>query len=120
MRQQHAVVTGHWQDKQARTHWLLDAQEPCPKQDTRHLKVCRFGDNMRYEVAVTDSDKVAAQIKFGFSVNTWAVGDLVQVVNSISDGEINALIDEYESTYTMTAATQGHIQRSERTGSSPY
>ncbi|MDI5419230.1 hypothetical protein MJI12_27610, partial [Salmonella enterica subsp. enterica serovar Kentucky] len=41
------------------------------------LKVCRFGDNMR-EVAVTDGDKVAAQIKFGFSVNTWAVGDLVQ------------------------------------------
>lgn len=39
------------------------------KQDTRHLKVCRFGDNMR-EVAVTDGDKVAAQIKFGFSVNT--------------------------------------------------
>lgn len=45
------------------------------KQDTRHLKVCRFGDNMR-EVAVTDGDKVAAQIKFGFSVNTggWRSG----------------------------------------------
>ena len=71
------------------------------KQDTRHLKVCRFGDNMR-EVAVTDGDKVAAQIKFGFSVNTWAVGDLVQVVNSISDGDVNALVDEYESCYTMT------------------
>lgn len=52
------------------------------------------------EVAVTDGDKVAAQIKFGFSVNTWAVGDLVQVVNSIGDGDINALIDEYESSYT--------------------
>ncbi len=50
----------------------------------RHLKVCRFGDSMR-EVALTDGDKVAAQIRFGFSVNTWAVGDLVQVVNSISD-----------------------------------
>ncbi len=42
------------------------------------------------EVAVTDGDKVAAQIKFGFSVNTRAVGDLVQVVNSISDGDISA------------------------------
>ncbi len=71
------------------------------KQDTRHLKVCRFGDNMR-EVAVTDGDKVAAQIKFGFSVNTWAVGDLVQVVNSISDGDISALVDEYESSYRLT------------------
>lgn len=46
----------------------LDARA-VSKQDTRHLKVCRFGDNMR-EVAVTDGDKVAAQIKFGFSVNT--------------------------------------------------
>lgn len=80
------------------------------KQDTRHLKVCRFGDNMR-EVAVTDGDKVAAQIKFGFSVNTWAVGDLVQVVNSISDGDVNALVDEYESSYTMTPATQIHGEK---------
>lgn len=82
----------------------------CSKQDTRHLKVCRFGDNMR-EVAVTDGDKVAAQIKFGFSVNTWAVGDLVQVVNSISDGDVNALVDEYESCYTMTPATQIHGEK---------
>ncbi|VTO18617.1 L-arabinose isomerase [Klebsiella variicola] len=75
----------HWQDKEAHQRiggWMRQAVS---KQDTRHLKVCRFGDNMR-EVAVTDGDKVAAQIKFGFSVNTWAVGDLVQVVNSISDG----------------------------------
>lgn len=60
------------------------------------------------EVAVTDGDKVAAQIKFGFSVNARAVGDLVQVVNSIGDGDINALIDEYESSYTLTPATQIH------------
>ena len=110
MRQQHAVVTGHWQDKQAHERIGSWMRQAVSKQDTRHLKVCRFGDNMR-EVAVTDGDKVAAQIKFGFSVNTWAVGDLVQVVNAISDGEINALIDEYESTYTMTAATQVHGEK---------
>ncbi|MFP1452651.1 hypothetical protein ACLB1N_18095 [Escherichia coli] len=46
----------------------------------------------------TDGDKVAAQIKFGFSVNTWAVGDLVQVVNSISDGDVNALVDDKAAT----------------------
>ncbi len=56
-----------------KTHWLW-MRQAVSKQDTRHLKVVRFGDNMR-EVAVTDGDKVAAQIKFGFSVNTWAVGD---------------------------------------------
>lgn len=107
MRQQHAVVTGHWQDKQAHERIGSWMRQAVSKQDTRHLKVCRFGDNMR-EVAVTDGDKVAAQIKFGFSVNTWAVGDLVQVVNSISDGDVNALVDEYESCYTMTPATQIH------------
>ncbi len=47
----------------------------------------------------------------GFSVNTWAVGDLVQVVNSISDGDVNALVDEYESCYTMTPATQIHGEK---------
>jgi L-arabinose isomerase len=86
MRQQHSVVTGHWQDKEAHQRIGAWMRQAVSKQDTRHLKVCRFGDNMR-EVAVTDGDKVAAQIKFGFSVNTWAVGDLVQVVNAVSDGK---------------------------------
>ena len=107
MRQQHSVVTGHWQDKEAHQRIGAWMRQAVSKQDTRHLKVCRFGDNMR-EVAVTDGDKVAAQIKFGFSVNTWAVGDLVQVVNAVSDGEISALIDEYESSYRLTPAVQIH------------
>ena len=105
MRQQHAVVTGHWQDGQAQKRIGSWMRQAVSKQDTRHLKVVRFGDNMR-EVAVTDGDKVAAQIKFGFSVNTWAVGDLVQVVNDISDGDVNALVDEYESSYRLTPAAQ--------------
>ncbi|STV96225.1 L-arabinose isomerase [Klebsiella michiganensis] len=107
MRQQHSVVTGHWQDKEAHQRIGAWMRQAVSKQDTRHLKVCRFGDNMR-EVAVTDGDKVAAQIKFGFSVNTWAVGDLVQVVNAVTDGEISALVDEYESSYRLTPAVQIH------------
>jgi L-arabinose isomerase len=105
MRQQHAVVTGHWQDGKAQQRIGSWMRQAVSKQDTRHLKVVRFGDNMR-EVAVTDGDKVAAQIKFGFSVNTWAVGDLVQVVNEISDGDVSALVDEYESSYRLTPAAQ--------------
>ena len=61
MRQQHSVVTGHWQDKEAHQRIGAWMRQAVSKQDTRHLKVCRFGDNMR-EVAVTDGDKVAAQI----------------------------------------------------------
>ena len=105
MRQQHAVVTGHWQDGKAQQRIGAWMRQAVSKQDTRHLKVVRFGDNMR-EVAVTDGDKVAAQIKFGFSVNTWAVGDLVQVVNEVSDGDVSAMVDEYESSYRLTPAAQ--------------
>lgn len=53
------------------------------------------------EVVVIDGDKVVVQIKFGFFVNIWVVGDLVQVVNFISDGDVNVLVDEYESCYIM-------------------
>lgn len=105
MRQQHSVVTGYWKDPQAHQRIGSWMRQAVSKQETRHLKVVRFGDNMR-EVAVTDGDKVAAQIKFGFSVNTWGVGDLVAVVNEISNGDVSALVDEYESTYRLTPAAQ--------------
>ncbi|MEN3753578.1 L-arabinose isomerase [Mangrovibacter yixingensis] len=105
MRQQHSVVTGHWQDSEAHKRIGSWMRQAVSKQNTRHIKVARFGDNMR-EVAVTDGDKVAAQIKFGFSVNYYAVGDLVSVVNAVSQGDINALVDEYESSYRLSAAAQ--------------
>ncbi|WP_312803078.1 L-arabinose isomerase [Atlantibacter hermannii] len=105
MRQQQSVVTGYWKDPQAHQRIGSWMRQAVSKQETRHLKVVRFGDNMR-EVAVTDGDKVAAQIKFGFSVNTWGVGDLVAVVNEISNGDISALVDEYESSYRLTPAAQ--------------
>jgi L-arabinose isomerase len=73
------------------------------KHKMKTMKVARFGDNMRY-VAVTDGDKVSAEMKFGFEVNTYPVGDLVKVINQISDAEINQLIKEYEATYQMMAS----------------
>lgn len=114
MRLQHSVVTGHWQDKEAQKRLGAWVRQAVSKQDTRQLKVARFGDNMR-EVAVTEGDKVAAQIKFGFSVNTWGVGDLVAVVNEVSEGDINALIDEYESSYRLTAAAQVNGDKRQKT-----
>ena len=58
---------------------------------------------MRF-VAVTDGDKVEAELKFGFSVNTYGIGDLVTVINAVSETEINVLVAEYEATYTMDAS----------------
>lgn len=103
MRLPHSTIAGHWQDKTAQERigkWMRAA---AAKQASSQLKVARFGDNMR-EVAVTEGDKVAAQIQFGYAVNGWGVGDLVEVINGISDGDVNALVDEYESLYDFTPA----------------
>jgi L-arabinose isomerase len=69
--------------------------------DWQTAKFCRFGDNMR-EVAVTEGDKVAAQMKFGFSVNGYGVGDLVKLVNAVSEKDIDALVKTYEATYEIS------------------
>ncbi|MEU4557941.1 L-arabinose isomerase [Actinoplanes sp. NPDC023936] len=67
----------------------------------RTLKLARFGDNMR-DVAVTEGDKVEAQLRFGVSVNTYGVNDLVAVVDQIGDEEIDKLVKEYADTYEIS------------------
>jgi L-arabinose isomerase len=66
----------------------------------RTLKLARFGDNMR-DVAVTEGDKVEAQLRFGVSVNTYGVNDLVQVVDQVLDTEIDKLVGEYADIYDI-------------------
>ncbi|MDR0818478.1 MAG: L-arabinose isomerase [Oscillospiraceae bacterium] len=68
---------------------------------SRNLKVMRFGDNMR-EVAVTEGDKVESQIKLGWQVNTWSVGQLVEYMDSVTDSEIAAKLAEYRRKYTFS------------------
>ena len=94
------VVVGHWQDTavlESIGSWMGTAAAVI---ESRNLKVARFGDNMR-EVAVTEGDKVEAQIKFGWSINGYGIGDLVQRMNDISDAEVNALLEEYAETYDI-------------------
>jgi L-arabinose isomerase len=97
------VVVGHWSEtgvKERIGGWMRTAAAFI---EGRRLKVARFGDNMR-EVAVTEGNKVGAQIQFGWSVNTYGVGDLVQRVNDVSESELNALMDEYAETYDIVEA----------------
>jgi L-arabinose isomerase len=68
--------------------------------ESKFLKVVRFGDNMR-QVAVTEGDKVEAEIKFGWAINFHAVGDLVEVVNAVSEEDVNALVEEYKTIYNI-------------------
>ena len=70
--------------------------------DWQGAKFARFGDNMR-QVAVTDGDKVEAEMKFGYSVNGYGVGDLVKVINAVSDAEIDKLVSEYADSYVLQA-----------------
>ena len=64
------------------------------------LRLARFGDNMR-DVAVTEGDKVEAQLRFGVSVNTYGVNDLVDAVSAVSDSGISVLVKEYEDVYRV-------------------
>jgi L-arabinose isomerase len=103
MRLNRKVVVGHWKDAvvlERLNTWLRAA---CGWHDLQGAKFCRFGDNMR-QVAVTEGDKVEAEIKFGYSVNGYGLGDLVKVINEASDSEISKLTAEYEGKYNVVAA----------------
>ncbi|MGI6325701.1 MAG: L-arabinose isomerase [Saccharofermentanales bacterium] len=94
------IVVGFWQDERVHRQlggWMRSA---VGAQLCRELKVVRFGDNMR-QVAVTEGDKVEAQIKLGWQVNTWPVGDLVSQIDQVPDQDVDDLLDEYKRTYTM-------------------
>ena len=64
----------------------------------QNLKVARFGDNMR-QVAVTEGNKVSAQIQFGYEANAYGLGELTEAVQSVSDADVARMLDEYASTY---------------------
>ncbi|HMO60875.1 MAG TPA: L-arabinose isomerase [Ferruginibacter sp.] len=103
MRLRRKVVVGHWQDPVVIQRINAWARAAAGWHDWQGAKFVRFGDNMRY-VAVTDGDKVEAELKFGFSVNTHGIGDLVKVINEISDAEVDKLIKEYEDSYVVVDA----------------
>jgi L-arabinose isomerase len=101
MRLNRKVVVGHWQDENVQQRINVWLRAAAGWHDWQKAKFCRFGDNMR-QVAVTEGDKVEAELKFGYSVNTYGVGDLVKVINDVSDANIDALLGEYEQQYSLT------------------
>ena len=70
------------------------------RQESSHVRVARFADNMR-NVAVTEGDKVEAQMKFGWEVDAYPVNELAEYVKAVPKGDITALVDEYYSKYTI-------------------
>jgi len=106
------TVAGHVSDPAVTARIGGWARAALGRAELRALKVARFGDNMR-DVAVTEGDKVAAQLQLGTSVNTWGVNDLVAVVDSIADERVTALAAEYEDSYLVAAELRTAGERHE-------
>ncbi|HEY8782928.1 MAG TPA: L-arabinose isomerase [Mucilaginibacter sp.] len=100
MRLNRKVVVGHWEHVDVLSQIGAWSRVAAGWHDWQGARFVRFGDNMRF-VAVTDGDKVEAELKFGYSVNTHGVGDLVKVINEISDAETDKLMAEYEEKYAV-------------------
>ncbi|MCI9113357.1 MAG: L-arabinose isomerase [Oscillibacter sp.] len=98
LRKPRKVIAGFWQDEEVQARigsWMKAAVGVAI---SKSMKVMRFGDNMR-EVAVTEGDKVEVQAKLGWQVNTWAVGDLVKVMDGVTEAEVDALMETYKASY---------------------
>jgi len=94
------VIAGFWQDGELRRRMGVWMRAAAARKDGMDSVVMRFGDNMR-EVAVTEGDKVEAQIKFGWQVNTWGIGELASRYVQISAASAEKLAEEYEALYEL-------------------
>jgi L-arabinose isomerase len=117
MRLERKVVVGHWQDDDVQAGLGAWARAACAWHDAQGARFARFGDNMR-EVAVTEGDKVNAQMRMGYSVSGYGVGDLVRYVNEVADSEVDRQIEEYGDQYAVDAALRpgGNRHQSLRDG----
>ncbi len=109
LRMPRKVIAGHWQNGEVRRRlgdWMRAAVGVAVSRD---MKVMRFGDNMR-EVAVTEGDKVEAQLRLGWQVNTWAVGDLVREMNAVTEAEIDGLMETYLAAYDVACDNMNAIR----------
>jgi L-arabinose isomerase len=94
------VIVGHWKDESVLNELGIWMRAAVGYKISQNLSVVRFGDNMR-EVAVTEGDKVEAQIKLGWQVNTWPVGELVNEIDKITGEEVDAKVKEYRAEYKV-------------------
>ncbi len=111
----HQVIAGYYEhaDVVKKISKFLDVARAI--NFSKHLKVASFGNNMR-EVAVTDGDRVESQIRYGWECNYFAVGDLVAIINAVTEEEIDAKMAEYESKYTMKTTNIAAVREQAKYG----
>ena len=95
------IVYGHFMDEEVQQDIADWEDVAVAYNESFHIKVCRFGDTMR-NVAVTEGDKVQAQIQLGWTVDYWPVGDLVEVVDAVSESDIDAEYAKLQKDYKLT------------------
>ncbi len=100
MRMNRKVIVGHWSDPEVQERLSAWTRAACAWHDAQGAKLARFGDNMR-SVAVTEGDKVEAQLRLGYAVHGYGVGDLADLVHQVSDAEIDALVKDYQAQYYL-------------------
>ncbi|MBN1687243.1 MAG: L-arabinose isomerase [Spirochaetales bacterium] len=100
LRLERKVIVGYWEEKDVQARLDAWMRAAAAFADGREMKLARFGDNMR-EVAVTEGDKVEAQKVFGYAVHGYGLGELAGYTSAATDGEIDALVKEYEKLYVM-------------------
>jgi L-arabinose isomerase len=105
MRLARKVVVGHWQDDEVLARLDVWLRAAAAWHDAQGAKFARFGDNMR-EVAVTEGNKVSAQMQFGYSVNGYGLGDLVEAINGVAETAVTNLVALYENSYTVAPDLQ--------------
>ncbi|HYK67285.1 MAG TPA: L-arabinose isomerase [Streptosporangiaceae bacterium] len=106
------VVVGHASDARVQKAVGVWARAAVGNAVLRSLRLARFGDNMR-QVAVTEGDKTEAEIRFGVSVNTWSVNDLVERVDAVPEGDVDALVQEYRERYDVMPELRSDGERHE-------
>jgi L-arabinose isomerase len=104
LRIERKVIVGHWKDEEVLARLDVWARAACAVVDGRRLKIARFGGMNMREVAVTGGDRVEAQIRFGWAVNGYGVGDLVGRIADVSDAEVDRLVGDYEARYAVAPA----------------
>ena len=111
LRIERRVIVGHWKDEDVLARIDVWARAACAVVDARRLKIARFGGMNMREVAVTGGDRVEAQIRLGWSVNGYGVGDLVGRIADVSDAEVDRLAAEYDAQYVVAPALRKGGQR---------
>ncbi|HFM5706247.1 TPA: L-arabinose isomerase [Enterococcus faecium] len=100
LNKQNKIVVGYWKRPEIQKEIADWMDVAVAYNESFGIKVARFGDNMR-NVGVTEGDKVEAQIQFGWTVDYFGIGDLVQVIDRVSDEEVDQLFEEYKELYTF-------------------